>query len=751
MLRLLLLIKVCLGDLVIWSPDNLASLSISLATANFGQGSLLPIYGKLYFIQSSGNCTLSSPIPPHSFAILYGFTSCYFSDLALSVQNSGGLMMISVMPNDEMNFIMSAESEAIAEKIIITCISISNSTASIILNYANKKIWASYSYPFTKKTSNVIYFQMTSNYTEDLKFVSVFSRLSTKLSLNFSNFKINFCYLSDISELPESDCVVKAGAHYCLSDDDSTVPGEQMVYNSAAIMNYYNTLTGSAAPFLSFLVSLYTTCANDYSTRCMQRVLSTFSPGQTVNLDLGVLVHGNPCAGVEPFYLVGNNSFFSTSSIELSYCLTSLSPPSACTQCSSGCTYALLESSTCTPACNTTSCGNDDLNCLGVDGCYMFMLGDGNCNSKCPGDPDCSTSTPGLCAPGCSYSDMQSGLCPASCSGFCELFCTQSYCSAGCSYAAMSRGQCPVQCAGECFSQCSSRYCSPDCLYLPAGNCSPSCTSDCLKHCATSECTSGCSYPDMANGQCPLACAGSNCFQNCSSSYCSPDCLYSDLALGNCSSSCTSECLNKCVNNNECLPGCSYQEMEAGSCPHSCTGKCFYFCSSRYCSPGCMYMDISSDYCPAACEDYCCGQRGGENSEIMLVIIIVPIIAWILWYDLCSIGCCSAIIYCIYRRRNPPIPMNRPIAPVVPFDSRRLNPTPFNHYAMYRGNPICTIDLVEFRIGEPCLILPVCRHLFHPLCINEWLTAQAAKRCPNCNFNLTGFYVNVHQDNGGLF
>ena len=89
MLRFLLLMKFCLGELVILSLDDLTSLSISYAIARFGQGSLLPIYGKLYFIQSSGNCSFSSPMPPNSFEILYGFPgSCYFSDFALSVQNS---------------------------------------------------------------------------------------------------------------------------------------------------------------------------------------------------------------------------------------------------------------------------------------------------------------------------------------------------------------------------------------------------------------------------------------------------------------------------------------------------------------------------------------------------------------------------------------------------------------------------------------------------------------------------------------
>ena len=62
-------------------------------------------------------------------------------------------MMVFVIPDDQLNIEMSAESETIAETITITCIAISYSAGYQIQNYGNKEIWASYSYPVYEKTS----------------------------------------------------------------------------------------------------------------------------------------------------------------------------------------------------------------------------------------------------------------------------------------------------------------------------------------------------------------------------------------------------------------------------------------------------------------------------------------------------------------------------------------------------------------------------------------------------------------------
>ena len=44
---------------------------------------------------------------------------------------------------------------------------------------------------------------------------------------------------------------------------------------------------------------------------------------------------------------------------------------------------------------------------------------------------------------------------------------------------------------------------------------------------------------------------------------------------------------------------------------------------------------------------------------------------------------------------------------------------------------ICCCDVVA---GDEVKELPVCTHMFHSNCIDDWLKVKP--RCPNCNFNL---------------
>ena len=360
----------------------------------------------------------------------------------------------------------------------------------------------------------------------------------------------------------------------------------------------------------------------------MQEFLSAYKSTLTLNSSLSVLPNCNPWQDLTPFYFVRSNYLYWTANIEQSYCLSLTSPPGACTPCSSGCSYQDLENPSCHRACNSTSCGNDNLECMGGEGCYWFMLGDGNCNSNCPGDPDC-TADQGVCAPGCLYADMQAGHCPSACAGFCLLFCSSDFCSPDCSYSEMSSGLCPAECTMGCFPNCSMEFCSPGCRYaeLLAGTCD-NCTSTCLANC-TGSCSTGSYYSDMAQGNCPASCGEAECFQHCSADYCSAGCSYSDLAIGNCSGACTSRYLEKCNSTDVCSPGCLYSDMAAGRCSVQCTGNCFENCDSLYCSPGCLRSDVTESNCPKDCDkNLCCNVSSPTKwrNGIQLVIIIVPLL-----------------------------------------------------------------------------------------------------------------------------
>ena len=606
MLAISLLLQGCIASFQIWSPDELASLVVTPSIAKYGDGFLLPRFGKLFLVKYSNSCSFTTQMPENSFAILYNFYGCYFQDLSLSVQNSGGIAMIFVLSTDKTNFIMTAYDPPAAAAISILSLCISNSVGKKIQAYSTKEIWATYSYTFPQGPSAHIYFEMSSNYTLDSPYISAFQSISTAVSLPLSDFSMVFCYVPlSTSGLLATDCVSASSYSYCLPHT-STVTGSQMINNSVNILNYYSIYTGTLSSFLSLLLNLYQTCADDYSTACLQGVFT----GVSLSDSLTVLSNSVDWGNIAPFYYINSTYFLWEIGIWDAYCLSLDPPSSSCPVCASGCSYSDLDSTSCNSACNVTACGYERLTCLGGSGCYSFMLGDGNCNANCVGDQDCVSN---VCETGCLYSDMQVGLCPVACSGACFLNCSSSYCSPECTFSEMSNGLCPVECTSACFANCSSAFCSPGCLYsdLNSGICSSNCTNACLAKCNT-DCSPGCSFSDMKEGYCPLNCSQSNCFEHCSSSYCSPACLFSDLAVGNCSDQCTLPCMQKCNVSHIC-PGCTYSNMQAGNCPVNCTGTCFNYCSSDYCSPGCSYTDLSRGICDSSCTSSCLNQCNTSN------------------------------------------------------------------------------------------------------------------------------------------
>ena len=606
MYAFLLLIGICSSKFQIWSPDELSSVSFSVGLSSFGDGSLVSRFGKLLFIQNPGTCSFVAPMQPNSFALLYNFTTCNYIDLAQSVQSSGGSTMIYIAPSDDLDFLISASDPLLSENITILLFSLKESDGMLLKVYSDKEIWASYSYDLhsTVKVIDINY-KMTSNYTIDKAFISVLNEMASRLPLGNTYFSLSFCYLSSSAEdILNSDCLTTNSKTFCLPHT-STVTGAQKINNTLAILNYKQNLNPlnsdpnnlPTASFLSFLMSLYTTCEFNYTSFCIGEVLSAFNGTSPASVSFYYLSIGTLMEDLTPSYYISNNHLYWIYNIEQAYCLSVYRPPSACTQCSSGCSYLDLRSPSCIGGCNSTSCGNDNLKCMGGQGCYLFMLGDGNCNALCPGDPDCPTN-PDVCAPGCLYSDMSAGECPSACSGFCFLFCASDYCSPGCSYTALGNGACPVECTSTCFQNCSEEYCSPGCLHsdLAAGICSRNCTEDCLISCVGS-CTPGCSYSEMARGNCPGPCSEGSCFKNCSPSYCSP--------------------------------GCSYADMAEGQCPVECTGQCFGSCSSLYCGPGCLLSEAIGSDCSDNClASNCCTARSPNKwlDGTGLVILIVCIV-----------------------------------------------------------------------------------------------------------------------------
>ena len=87
----------------------------------------------------------------------------------------------------------------------------------------------------------------------------------------------------------------------------------------------------------------------------------------------------------------------------------------------------------------------------------------------------------------------------------------------------------------------------------------------------------------------------------------------------------------------------------------------------------------------------------------------------------------------------------RKIPPDLSSVDHSVKTVPFRNNLDFAGDSVCTIDLVGFKEGEAVIVLPNCRHIFHPICISEWLHSPiSSKRCPNCNAELGGLSINLN-------
>ena len=142
MLVIYIIFTITRARLQILSPIELSALDIPFAVSKFGDPYLYEHVGKLIPIQKALGCSIPSDIYlTNNYALLYGFDSCYFSSLALSVQNAGGIGMIFVNPLDDLNFLLSANDSTTVSQVNITCIAIRNSSGSLLKEYSSTNIW----------------------------------------------------------------------------------------------------------------------------------------------------------------------------------------------------------------------------------------------------------------------------------------------------------------------------------------------------------------------------------------------------------------------------------------------------------------------------------------------------------------------------------------------------------------------------------------------------------------------------------
>lgn len=96
------------------------------------------------------------------------------------------------------------------------------------------------------------------------------------------------------------------------------------------------------------------------------------------------------------------------------------------------------------------------------------------------------------------------------------------------------------------------------------------------------------------------------------------------------------------------------------------------------------------------------------------------------------------------RRRRNPSPPSRLVVKNKGLDSSTISALPL---VSYRGSTKqgiledCTICLSEFEEGEMVKLIPNCRHVFHPSCIDTWLESHVS--CPLCR--CTQLFKNVDE------
>lgn len=669
MVIFLSIFKICIANVYILSPDILSVYNIQSSKATFGNPYLYPTYGILVFIKSLMGCRISTQLPPNSYAIIYNYGQCFYSDLALSVQNQGGIGAIFTNINS-FDYAIKAKNPQDGNKVNILVIGINTTYSNLLSQYSDLQIWIYYKFETVKSLAPVINLELSSNYTQDKLYIAQI--LSINISISKPDFILSFSYCTSCRNINFSaDCITNTQATIFCLPHTSNVSGSDMLLNTFGIINYYESYAKTRiGGFLKYLSKLYKTCEFDYTTECHSSVLLQY--GASLDTSSVFNKYSKYENEIRTLFYINSVSFFYPSYIEQAYCLSFYSVPSSCPACSPGCSNTDLYSSSCVPSCNVSACGNQNLVCLEKDRCYNFMIGDGNCNYLCNNDPDCK----GVCVPGCKYIDLSKGLCPAQCSGKCFTHCSPQYCSPGCLYSDLSSGYCDPQCSLSCLDKCITNQCSPGCYYtdMASGLCPMECAGPCFQSCPHLYCSPGCLYSDLYSGKCSTNCTSSClilCNKDSTSIYCSPGCLYSDLASGRCPSSCTSSCLDLCTDScspgcyysnmtnglcpvecsgpcsanclsNYCSPECTYSDLYSGNCSSSCTTACLKYCNTAYCSPGCSYQDINKGICPDSCKPECCKQKINLKSLIEKILISSLIVLFLILI--------AILIYCLRGR-----------------------------------------------------------------------------------------------------
>ncbi|KAI5388919.1 RING-H2 finger protein ATL39 [Lathyrus oleraceus] len=88
----------------------------------------------------------------------------------------------------------------------------------------------------------------------------------------------------------------------------------------------------------------------------------------------------------------------------------------------------------------------------------------------------------------------------------------------------------------------------------------------------------------------------------------------------------------------------------------------------------------------------------------------------------------------------------RSLPPRRGLDAAAVKALPVCSYEEDTKQPDCAICLEEFEDSDEVKMIPYCKHVFHPKCIDAWLSAHVT--CPICRCVIKVCGGNVDQDDG---
>lgn len=375
--KILFLLSFVYAELRVHSPDGLSKLNFNIQISTIGNPCLYPTYGKLL---KSHNCQIDFKLQYDDIVVATNVSEEFVGNCVEVVEKMGGRGVVIVQDRLEM-----IKEEVVVGRMKVFVLGIEEKVYKKYLEGAND-VWVSYRYNLLQSSYPFTEVKFSGNFSKDLELVENFRRFDRRMHVLWDNVRF-LLVIDEIDSSLSPGCVTTPSDSLYCKKGNSLINGRQILENYSIILSVYKHHSNKNISdfFLNFLTEVFLYC--DYNTNCTLNYALSYIVNFKTNseiLDLYTtneksqgLIAFNSINIVWPYYL------------ETAFCLSFYDPPQNCQKCSQGCLFSDLQSENCSIWCDNQDCGYSNLICLQKNGCFNFMLNDGNCNSLCENDPDC--------------------------------------------------------------------------------------------------------------------------------------------------------------------------------------------------------------------------------------------------------------------------------------------------------------------------------------------------------------------------